>query len=789
MEGVFGNVERSLEIAKERMTIKPDATSHYSLQRRLAWSDRYKEAEEVKKKGLLILQEWKDRTTPWYRYYSADFQAVSLGYIGKHKEAEPYLREEVRQMSKIIAEHPHVLLSSRRLLAGNLVDQGRLLEAEVEIRRAISESLGLGGIEAERTSSLMSTLSRVLIAQGRVDEASHLSEKLLHTLAKLGFSGEEPIFWQARTAYGNVLAVKGDFVGALKQYGYKEEKSEAQEAFYASTGFKKNSLAILCLAKVGRCDEALDLAIAYHQILSKRFGPQSFDAQGILALAGVIYAGQGNPSRAWECFSKSVPSLKASSLPDDYLKQRFLQFVLEEYLDFLAGVQEKDLEVQLGLSVRDESFAIADRLRSQTVGGAIYASAARAAVEDKNIQDLTRLEQDALHQINSPEGEISDQLVLPANKQDEKLLKSLEAKVSTLRQAREIVLAEIKARFDRYSQFTQPKPATIPEVREFLRPAETLLSIYSSQDKTYLWTIAREGPVRFLRLEGGEEKIRGMVAHLRRALDPEEPVTDLARIPAFDLNKAHELYRWLLMPAESDWKGARDLIVICTGALGQLPLSILPTEPCRIEEGTWVLFEGYEKVPWLIRKVSLSRLPSASAFVSLRRLKAPDPNRLPLAGFGDPLFRVDASAESVKVAQARGREPRSSTTRMLVSAQRGKIETRSALPGIEDLPPPPGYGRRDPGHCPEPGSRSWPGRVPGKRGKRTAGEDHEALGPQGGGLCLPRPYPRGYRGTQPTCPGPFLSCGDRQYRRRRSPHHGRGASSGAQCGLGGALSL
>ena len=182
------------------------------------------------------------------------------------------------------------------MLAGNLVDQGRLLEAEVEIRRAISESLGLGGIEAERTSSLMSTLSRVLIAQGRVDEASHLSEKLLRTLAKLGFSGEEPIFWQARTAYGNVLAVKGDFVGALKQYGHKEEKSEAQEAFSASTGFKKNSLAILCLARgSGRCDEALDLATAYHQILSKRF-PQSFDAQGILALAGVIYDRRGTPA-------------------------------------------------------------------------------------------------------------------------------------------------------------------------------------------------------------------------------------------------------------------------------------------------------------------------------------------------------------------------------------------------------------------------------------------------------------------------------------------------------------
>ena len=100
MEGVFGNVERSLEIAKERMTIKPDATSHYALQRRLAVSDRYKEAEEVKKKGLLILQDWK-RNPDLGLSSCRSSKRRYPGYIGKHKEAEPYLREEVRQMSKI----------------------------------------------------------------------------------------------------------------------------------------------------------------------------------------------------------------------------------------------------------------------------------------------------------------------------------------------------------------------------------------------------------------------------------------------------------------------------------------------------------------------------------------------------------------------------------------------------------------------------------------------------------------------------------------------------------------
>ena len=50
----------------------------------------------------------------------------------------------------------------------------------------------------------------------------------------------------------------------------------------------------------------------------------------------------------------------------------------------------------------------------------------------------------------------------------------------------------------------------------------------------------------------------------------------ISDIPPFDLKLASELYSLLLQPVESGWKPAKSLIVVTNGALGLLPLSLLP---------------------------------------------------------------------------------------------------------------------------------------------------------------------------------------------------------------------
>jgi CHAT domain-containing protein len=54
-----------------------------------------------------------------------------------------------------------------------------------------------------------------------------------------------------------------------------------------------------------------------------------------------------------------------------------------------------------------------------------------------------------------------------------------------------------------------------------------------------------------------------------------------------------------------------------------------------------MLFDQYRDAPWLIRKVSTARIPSASAFVMLRSIPPVEVDRRPFIGFGDPIFHSD----------------------------------------------------------------------------------------------------------------------------------------------------
>ena len=70
---------------------------------------------------------------------------------------------------------------------------------------------------------------------------------------------------------------------------------------------------------------------------------------------------------------------------------------------------------------------------------------------------------------------------------------------------------------------------------------------------------------------------------LRAAVEPQVAVVD--EIPPFDLDLGYELYTTLLKPVEAGWQPAKNLIVVTNGALGELPLSLLPTAPAKVDAG------------------------------------------------------------------------------------------------------------------------------------------------------------------------------------------------------------
>ena len=156
--------------------------------------------------------------------------------------------------------------------------------------------------------------------------------------------------------------------------------------------------------------------------------------------------------------------------------------------------------------------------------------------------------------------------------------------------------------------------------------------------------LRKDGPVQFARIDMKLGDINAKVTKLREALEPNAAM--ISDIPAFDLDLAYDLYALLLKPTEANWKPAKNLIVVTNGALGLLPLSLLPTEPAKIDPNDDPLFSSYRKVPWLARTHAVTLVPSISALLTLRKLPAGTASRQPLIGFGDPLFSKEQADEA-----------------------------------------------------------------------------------------------------------------------------------------------
>jgi CHAT domain-containing protein len=119
--------------------------------------------------------------------------------------------------------------------------------------------------------------------------------------------------------------------------------------------------------------------------------------------------------------------------------------------------------------------------------------------------------------------------------------------------------------------------------------------------------------------------------------------------------RAHELYTQILKPVEAGWRPAKNLIVATNGALGLLPLGLLPTAQVAVKPDTDTYFSGYRDVPWLARTHAVTLVPSAAALRTLQQLPPGSDKRERMIGFGDPIFskeQANAAAQPSNVETA-----------------------------------------------------------------------------------------------------------------------------------------
>jgi CHAT domain-containing protein len=195
-----------------------------------------------------------------------------------------------------------------------------------------------------------------------------------------------------------------------------------------------------------------------------------------------------------------------------------------------------------------------------------------------------------------------------------------------------------------------PQPPSVEQIKEALMPGESMLSFYFGRDKSFVWAVPKEGTVVFAAVNATAGETQSRVNKLRESLEPQAAL--IADIPPFDLALAYEIYSLLLKPVEAGWRNSKSLIVVTNGALGLLPLSLLPTAPATVTSEDGPLFSGYGPVPWLARTHAVSMIPSSAALRTLRNLPPGKPDRTELIAFGDPVFSTEQEEETGRAGQS-----------------------------------------------------------------------------------------------------------------------------------------
>jgi CHAT domain-containing protein len=527
------------------------------------------------------------------------------------------------------------------------VKQGRVGEGEADVRRALLSRLSKSGKYHVDTAGVLGVLVYVVQEQGRYQEAEQLQRQVIDIYQGLGYSADSGAMVGAQSFLAQILNLERRYDEASKLYDQIDvwtAKWEPSRREAISSGLARVSV----LLSQGNKGNALEIAQRTYERERSRSGDKSLNTAVARGFYAIALAFNGKTAESLQAFHESIPVLLNTSGGSDddsgataAAREGRTRFVLEGYLRVLA------LNPSLTpANVAEDTFGYADVLRGQAVQRALQASSARSATDNPELASLIRTSQDGEKKIGAAVASLNNLLSSPPSERDDKAVKATQAEITSLQNARSQALKEIARKFPQYGNLVNPPPPVVADLQKQLADDEALLSFYFGRFDSFVWVARKDSPVRFSRIKMTLGDLNAKVTKLREALEPKAAM--ISDIPPFDVKLASELYDLLLRDTEGDWKGAKNLIVVTNGALGLLPLSLLPTAPAEIKADDDPLFSSYRNVPWLARTHAVTVVPSISALQTLRKLPPGKTSRQELIAFGDPYFNKDQADDASK---------------------------------------------------------------------------------------------------------------------------------------------
>lgn len=669
-----GDFKKALPLQREREKLAQQlnastrmSTKSAIVRAQVGLGDRVGAEATLKEFDALIAEIRKKASAEDLDLYAGSWQASVEHARGTYLSARGLWKDAEESLVKAEAGYRDAIAKRRRwpngpdveILQGQLDNvigrmaevkrvQGRLSDAEVDARRVLLDRLARVGKYHPSVARYCLLLGAVLRDEGRFAEVEFLSRQALDILRQAGFADNSAAVGTALGAFANSLRLQERWSEAAAAYD-EFDKAARDWSPDRNARAHANPGIVLTYYNTGRIEQGIALATSAAATLRARYGEQNFQyaiAEGNLGI-GLALAGRDDEAMA--AFGKALPILRAegggadgdsdSTMPG--ARQRLAVRILAAYIGLLARKAGGDAD-----DVAARGFELSDLMRGHSVAGAIAASSARAASQDPALAALARAEQDLRKRTAADFDLLNATLALPPEKRDDGAIANLREEVARLREQHAKVRVDIGVRFPEYADLIDPKPATATQIQAALRPDEAFVSFYFGADRGFVWVVPKAGAIAFAAIDVKGADIDRKVKKLREALEPN--AASIADIPAFDVALAHELYTLLLKPVEGAWRPAHTLIVATNGALGSLPLGVLPTAPATLPSDQGAAFAAYRGVPWLARSHAVVTVPSAASFRTLRSLPAAGMGREPLIGFGDPLFSGDQASDSQK---------------------------------------------------------------------------------------------------------------------------------------------
>ena len=614
--------------------------------------------QEVKQMVLELRggQDW-GRWGPNRMEIISNLEAQFASAQGNHTEAERFRKQQLEYAEKalILARNAHpaghqnvrvalaAVSNAKVTLARILATRAKYGEAEYVARSALESRLSLYGYNTTSVSYMLALLGWIKLQQGDAAGAEKFYRHSVVAIVGGSVALHSTSLAARRRELAHSLLVQSRWAEAIKIFEERDQGLRSNAEQFKRVGSRSGGWA-LALHKAGQSKQATAMAERLIANQLKRSVQNTYTIATYRGVVGMAKAQVGSTQEALTAFQAAIPELMRRDQDGDpaensgYWRTFWQRIVLEGYLELLAKLNAS-AETPPGLDVADESFRIADSARRSSVQEAIGAASARAQIPDPGLAELARKEQDTLNRIRA----LTQLLTRLANASEQerlvKVIADMRAEIERLRKEYTALRADIRKRYPEYAELIDPRPTGLADVRKALAPGEALVSMYLGETQSYVWSIGTDGKTAFRVAPVTRVEVENDVVELRKTLDLS--AGSVARLRPFDLARAHKLYRTFFEPDEALWKDAQVLNIIPHGALDQLPMALLLTAASPVAEAGKTT---YADTPWLIRKVAVAQLPSASAFTALRRMPAGKAARQSFIGFGDPVFSADASA-------------------------------------------------------------------------------------------------------------------------------------------------